>query len=75
MPLHQRTQASNQEGRYLLAIQALQSKQIQSYREAARVYEVSRTTLQRRIQGVLPNNATAPVNLKLSSTEEQSLVQ
>lgn len=75
MPPRQRPQTSNQGGRHLLAIHALQSNQIQSYRKAARVHKVSRTTLQRLVQGVLPNNATVSVNLMLSSIEEQSLVQ
>jgi len=40
-----------QEGRMLLAISALKNKEISNIREAARVYNVPRSTLQDRLRG------------------------
>ena len=50
-----RTQSSQkrteQEGRVLLAIQAIQKQEIRAIREAARIFEVPETTLRRRLNG------------------------
>ena len=52
-----RTQSSQkrteQEGRILLAIQAIQKQEILSIREAARQFNVPYTTLRRRLNGLL----------------------
>jgi hypothetical protein len=71
----QSIQTSQKEGRTLLAAQALQSRRVKSQRKAAQLYEVPRTTIQRRLQGTRPKNETKPVNLKMRPVEEQSLVQ
>ncbi|CAK39711.1 transposase Tan1-Aspergillus niger [Aspergillus niger] len=64
-----------QEGRILLAIEAIQKGQITSIREAARVYDVARTTLQARLSGrVFAKNMTN-ARQKLSNNEEESLVK
>jgi hypothetical protein len=54
MPLKVRTNLKNsveQEGRVLLAVLALKKKEILNIREAACVYNVPYTTLQRRLKG------------------------
>ncbi|EED14731.1 pogo transposable element, putative [Talaromyces stipitatus ATCC 10500] len=43
---------SIQEGKILLAISDLRNRRIRSVREAVRIYNVSRTTLQRRLAGI-----------------------
>ncbi|ODM20017.1 hypothetical protein SI65_05003 [Aspergillus cristatus] len=64
-----------QEGRVLLAISSLRKKEITNIREAARLYDVPQTTLQRRLNGST-NRAEKQVNgLKLTKEEEESLVQ
>ena len=64
-----------QEGRVLLAISSLRKKEITNIREAARLYDVPRTTLQRRLNGST-NRAEKQANgLKLTKEEEESLVQ
>jgi hypothetical protein len=63
------------EGRILLASRALHEKRVTSQRKVSRLYSVPRTTLHRQLQGTQPKHETTSVNRKLSTTEEQSLVQ
>jgi hypothetical protein len=59
----QREEALQREGRLELAIQAYQKGEFQSYRAAARAYDVPRDTLQHRIAGTQPrlgSNAKSP---------------
>jgi predicted HTH domain antitoxin len=51
MPTTSRDQASNQEGRLILAINAYETKQISSIRAAAKAYDVSPSSLAHRIRG------------------------
>ena len=51
MPVPLRRQASNQEEKILLAIQAFNFGQISSIRKAAALYNVPYTTLQNRLNG------------------------
>jgi len=63
-----------QEGRVLLVISSFK-KEITNIREAARLYDVPRTTLQRRLNGST-NRAEKQANgLKLTKEEEESLVK
>ncbi|ODM23528.1 hypothetical protein SI65_01117 [Aspergillus cristatus] len=64
-----------QEGRVLLAIQAIKKQEISSIRDAARQFQVPRTTLQRRLTGLTVRSETRANSHKLTKTEEQSLVQ
>lgn len=67
--------SSQTEGRMILALQAYHNHNMPSLRAAAKAYDVSLTTLQRRHQGVL-SRADAPANSsKLTPTEEKVLVQ
>jgi hypothetical protein len=72
-----RTQSSRnlveQEGRLLLAIQAIKNQEITSIREAARHFQVPRSTLQRRLTGDIFRPDSRAVNLKLTELEEESL--
>jgi len=62
-----------QEGRILLAIQAIKNQEFSSIREAARVFNVTRSTLQNRILG-RQNRAISRANShKLTEIEEESL--
>jgi hypothetical protein len=72
-----RTQSSRnsieQEGRVLLAIQAIKNQEISSVREAARCFNVPRTTLQDRLRGHQPRAETRANSHKLTAIEEESL--
>jgi len=72
-----RTQSSQnrteQEGRILLAIQAIKKQEILSIRDAARQFNVPRTTLQRRVTGHPFRAETRANSHKLTEIEEESL--
>jgi hypothetical protein len=62
-----------QEGRIELAIQALRKKKLASLNEAARVFDVPRSTLQERARGVPYRPTTHANGMKLDTIEEDSL--
>lgn len=64
-----------QEGRVLLAIEAIQKYQITSVREAARRFSVPEATLRRRLAGHTNRHDTRANNHKLTETEEYTLLQ
>jgi hypothetical protein len=64
-----------QEERILLAIQALQKKEICSVAEAAYQFNVPRTTLRRRIAGATDRANTRANGHKMTQIEEESLKQ
>ena len=66
---------TEQEGRILLAIKAIQKQEICSIRQAARHFNVPLTTLQHRLNGHTMRAETRANNHKLSSNEEYSLLQ
>ena len=67
--------SAEQEGRILLAISALEKQEICTIREAARVYNVPRSTLQDRLRGKV-FRAEKRANLyKMTQNEEESLVR
>ena len=72
-----RTQSSQnrteQEGRILLAIQAIQKQEITSIREAARHFKVPRSTLRDRLNGYTNRSESRANNHKLTEIEEESL--
>ena len=75
MPPTQSTQRLQKEARLDLSKQAIQKKQVLSSRLAARLYNIPRSTLQDRVNGALPQATANAQKRKLSTTEEQSLVQ
>lgn len=63
------------EGRLELTVQAIQKKQIKSHQRAAKLYNVSKRTLKRCIEGVAPQAQSNSKKHKLYPTEEQALVK
>ena len=63
------------EGRILLAIHAIQNDQISSYRRAAKVYNIPRSTLIRRLKGITPKRGSRDKNNLLLPIEEEELVR
>jgi phage antirepressor YoqD-like protein len=71
---HERRQKLiEQEGRIEFAIQAIKNHTITSIREAARVFDVPRTTLQDRLKGVIHKPIQRPNIIKLNPIEKDSL--
>ena len=66
---------SGQEGRLLLATRAVQSGQISSIRTAVKLYDVPRTTLRRRLNGIQQRSISSRTKHKLTETEEYTLLQ
>ncbi|KFY90459.1 hypothetical protein V500_05177 [Pseudogymnoascus sp. VKM F-4518 (FW-2643)] len=75
MPPPTQAQSSNQEGRILLAINAIKQGQFQSVRAAAASYDIPRTTLRDRIHGMASRRDSIPNLQKLTLYEESALVQ
>jgi predicted RNA polymerase sigma factor len=78
MPLI-RTQSSRnsieQEGRILLAIQAIQNHEISSIREVARRFNIPESTLRTRLRGTKNRAETRANSYKLTEIEEESLLK
>ena len=66
---------SNQEGRILLAIQAVKLGQFRSLKAAAISYDVPRTTLSNRINGIASRRDSTPNSQKLTPEEELAIVR
>ena len=62
-----------QEGRILLAIQAIEKQAKLSIREAARIYNIPRTTLQHWLTGRENRVESRATSFKLTEIEENSL--
>jgi hypothetical protein len=75
MPQQQHVQQLQKEGRLALSMQAIQTRQVSSLRQAVRLYDIPRTTLRDRVKGALPQAASNAQKRKLHLLEEQSLVQ
>jgi hypothetical protein len=78
MPPKARTNSRDiieKEGRILLAISALKKQEISNIREAARVYNIPRSTLQDRLRGKTFRNEARANSHKLTQSEEESLVR
>jgi hypothetical protein len=63
----------HQEGRALLAIQAIKNKEISSIRAAARIFSVPRRTLDLRLRGVQSRANSRANSHKMTEIEEDSL--
>lgn len=74
-----RTQSSQkyieQEGRILLAVEAIKKQEITAIAEAARRFNIPRTTLRDRLSGHQNRTEKRANNHKLNKNEENSLVQ
>jgi hypothetical protein len=73
MAQNKQEKSLQQEGRLVLAINALKKDQITKIREAARVYDVPESTLRDRLRGRSNRTSTRANCLRLSQTEEESL--
>ncbi|EED14516.1 pogo transposable element, putative [Talaromyces stipitatus ATCC 10500] len=67
--------SAEQEGRILLAISDVKNGKLRSARQAAEIYNVSRSTLQNRLNGMAYRAETRANSHKLSKSEEESLVK
>jgi hypothetical protein len=67
--------SSNQEGRILLAIQAIKLYQFRSVRAAAIAYDIPPQTLRDRINGKAPRRDTPSNTQRLTSQEEEAIVR
>ena len=63
------------EGKIQLAISDLNNGNISSIREATRIYNIPRTTLRQRLNGVQYKGEKRANNHKLTESEEESLVK
>lgn len=73
MPQNAAKKTSNDEGRLLLAMNALKKQQITSIHKAARIYCVLKSTLHAQIQGRINHSYKHPKNTKLSENKEITL--
>ena len=64
-----------QEGRILLAIQAIRKQEIPSIREAARRFTVPESTLRTRLHGTTYRANTRANSYKLTISKEESLLK
>jgi hypothetical protein len=64
---------TEQEGRVLLAIQAIKNKEISSIAHAARTFEVPRSTLRGRLSGCIERANSRANSHKLTEIKEESL--
>ena len=67
--------SAEKEERILLAISAINNKQITQIAKAARLYNVPRSTLRDRLRGTNYRKDTCANSHKLTQNEEESLVQ
>ena len=67
--------ATLDEGRVILALQALQNDKNLSVSAAAKIYNVNRMTLTRRRAGKPARCDTTPNSKKLTQSEEEAIVQ
>lgn len=68
-----RQKSVEQEGRILLAIQAIQKKEISAIRRAACIFSVPESTLRARLRGVTYRAETRANSFKLTELEEETL--
>jgi hypothetical protein len=73
-PPHNAQLAQN-EGRIALAVQAYQGGQFSSTKACADAYDISDTTLRRRVKGTNARSDSIPINRKLTTTEESTLIE
>ena len=75
MSQQQNAESSNQEGRILLALSAYRKGQFRSLRSAAEAYTVPHMTLTRRYHGITYRSDSRPIQHKLTTTEEQTIIR
>lgn len=68
-------QLAQKEGRIALAVQSYKEGHISSLRAAAQMYDVPESTLRGRVKGVPARRDSVPINRKLTTSEESTLVE
>ncbi|KFY12788.1 hypothetical protein V491_06657 [Pseudogymnoascus sp. VKM F-3775] len=68
-------QSSQNEGRMALALQDYKNGHFSSMRAAVITYDVPESTFRSRVKGVRPRRDIKPINRKLTTTEESTLIQ
>ena len=66
---------SGQDGRLELAIQAVKTGQITSIRKIAQLYDIPRTTLRYRLNGIQEQAVANRIKRRLTNTEEDIFLQ
>ena len=66
---------AEQEGRILLAISDFQNGRIPNIAQAAKIYNIPRTTLRNRLSGIQQRSLVRANNHKLAQFEEESLIK
>ena len=74
MALLYNAQLAQKEGRIALAVQAYKANRFSSKRAYANMYNISESILQRCIKGINTQYNSVPVNQKLITSEESSLI-
>jgi hypothetical protein len=69
------TQLAQKEGRIALAMQAYKGGQFSSTKACADAYDISDATLRRRVKGIHARCDSVPINRKLTTTEESTLIE
>jgi DDE superfamily endonuclease/Tc5 transposase DNA-binding domain/helix-turn-helix, Psq domain len=69
------TQLAQKEGRIALAVQAYKGGQFSSTKACADAYDISDATLRRRVKGIHARCDSVPINRKLTTTEESTLIE
>jgi hypothetical protein len=75
MPQPIPTQSDQKEGRMILAICAFEEGSFNNLKAAAIAYDVSYSTIQRRVKGVLARRDLRPASKKLTDLEESAIEQ
>jgi hypothetical protein len=68
-------QLAQKEGRIALAVQAYKGGQFSSTKACADAYDLSDATLRRRVKGINARRDSIPINRKLTTTEESTLIE
>ncbi|EDN95913.1 hypothetical protein SS1G_12118 [Sclerotinia sclerotiorum 1980 UF-70] len=68
-------QSNNKEAQMLLAIEGIRKDKKLSIRKAAKLYNISHTTLIRRMNGLTPHTEFRPKSHNLTDLEEEVLIQ
>ena len=66
---------SSNESQIILAIQAIKKNPTLSYRQVATIYNISRATLQRRMNGKHARRDVRANNTRLTELEEKTLIR
>jgi hypothetical protein len=68
-------QLAQKEGRIALVIQAFKQGHILSLRTTTKVYDIPKTILRDRVKGILVRRDTVPINRKLTTIKESTLIK